>query len=39
MAHVRLLGAHVNKHAFGAFVAPRVAEIADHEQTISCTAA
>lgn len=39
MAHVRLLGIHVNKHAFGAFVATRVAKLADHEQTISCTAA
>ena len=39
MAHVRLLGIHVNKHPFGAFVATRVAKLADHEQTISCTAA
>ena len=39
MGHVRLLGTHVNKHAFGAFVANRVAKIADHEQTINCTPA
>jgi hypothetical protein len=37
MAHVRLLGTHVDKDAFGAFVAPRVAELANHEQTMSCT--
>ena len=39
MAHVRLLGTHVNRHAFGAFVATRVAELADHERTVDCTAA
>ena len=39
MAHVRLLGTHVNKHAFGAFVATRAAKLADHEQTVNCTAA
>jgi hypothetical protein len=38
MAHVRLLGTHVNKNAFGAFVATRVAKLADHEQTVRCTA-
>jgi hypothetical protein len=38
MAHVRLLGTHVNKNAFGAFVATRVAKLADQEQTVSCTA-
>jgi len=39
MGHVRLLGTHVNKHAFGAFVATRVAKIAAHEQTVNCSAA
>jgi hypothetical protein len=37
MAHVRLLGTHVDKHAFGAFVATRAADIARHEAAISCT--
>lgn len=37
MAHVRLLGTHVNEHAFGAFVAPIAAGLADHEQTVNCT--
>jgi hypothetical protein len=36
MAHVRLLGTHVNKHAFGAFVAARAARLADHELSINC---
>lgn len=38
MAHVRLVGTHVNKHAFGAFVAARVAKLTDHEQTVNCSA-
>jgi len=37
MGRVRLLGTHVNKHAFGGFVAMRVAELAARERTISCT--
>jgi len=37
MADVRLLGTHVNKHAFGAFVSTRTAKLADNEQTINCT--
>jgi len=39
MAHVRLLGTRVDKHAFGAFVATRVAKLADREQTINCAPA
>ena len=39
MGHVRLLGTHVNKHAFGAFVAARVAKLADREQSVNCEAA
>jgi hypothetical protein len=38
MGHVRLLGTHVSKEGFGAFVAPKAAKLADHEQTINCTA-
>jgi hypothetical protein len=38
MAHVRLLGTHVNKHAFGAFVATKVAKLAAHERALNCTA-
>jgi hypothetical protein len=37
MGRVRLLGAHVNKHAFGGFVAMRVAKLAARERTTSCT--
>jgi hypothetical protein len=39
MGHVRLLGTHVNKHAFGAFVAATVAKLAAHERTVNCSAA
>ena len=39
MAHVRLLGTHVNKHAFGAFVAKPVAKLAQRASTTNCTAA
>ena len=38
LGHVRLLGTHVSKKGFRAFVATRVARL-DHEQTINCTAA
>ena len=38
MAHVRLLGAHVNKHAFGSFVAPRVARLSQRASTTNCAA-
>ena len=38
MGHVRLLGTHVGKGAFAAFVAPRAAELVRHEQTVDCTA-
>jgi len=37
MAQVRLLGTHVNKHAFGAFVAKSVAKIVDDGRTTGCT--
>lgn len=37
MGHVRLLGTHVNKHAFGAFVATRVAKLTAREQTVNCS--
>jgi hypothetical protein len=37
MAHVRLLGTHVNKHAFGAFVAARAAKLEASEQAFACT--
>lgn len=36
MAYVRLVGTHVNKHAFGAFVAGRVAKLAEREQNVDC---
>ena len=37
MARVRLLGTHVNKHAFGGFVAMKVAKLAALERTVRCT--
>jgi hypothetical protein len=36
MADIQLLGTHVNKHAFGAFVASKVAKLASHEQAVNC---
>ena len=39
MAHVRLLGTHVNTHAFGAFVAGPVARLEQRASTTNCVAA
>jgi hypothetical protein len=37
MAHVRLLGTHVEKGRFDAFVAPIAARLAQQEKAIDCT--
>ena len=39
MGHVRLVGTHVNKHAFGAFVAAKVSKLASHEKAVNCSTA
>lgn len=38
MAHVRLLGTHVNTHAFAAFVARPVAQLEQRASTTNCVA-
>ncbi len=38
MAHVQLLGTHVNKHAFGAFVAQPITKAHRERITTNCTA-
>ncbi len=38
MAHVRLVGTHIHEHAFGAYVAPRIAKLEHQEQTVNCSA-
>ena len=37
MAHVRLVGTHVSRAGFRAFVAPLTTKLAQHEKTTNCT--